>query len=268
VSRFHLPDLLSFLQPTGNQDRIATFNTTLRVPSCPAISTSCRTGTNLINNKYNNESNTPNSLDSCTDGSLGTYLSDESIEAISVRSLSGTLRPGATAEIMAQVWAYSNGTEDYADFYYASDANAANWVFIGTARPNGGGAKTLLAQYTVPAGAAVQAVRVNFRWRGNQGGTSGGSCNSGSYDDVDDLAFVVDSANIPDQIGGLSEMPKPRPMKEVPKQEFTCDSLSSDRCNASKSSCSWVGKTNERGAAKKGSCQPRHRPNNWNSNFN
>lgn len=57
--------------PTRILDHVATYNPTLLVASCSEIGTSCTTGDTLINDKANGESNTPNSLDSCTDGTNG-----------------------------------------------------------------------------------------------------------------------------------------------------------------------------------------------------
>lgn len=214
----------------------------------------------------NGELNTPNSLDDCTDGLTGTYETDESIESITVRSLLGQLQVGATVVIETKVHAYGNGSEDYADFYYAADASNRNpnWVLIGTAQPNGGGMQTVSTQFILPAG-DFQAVRVNFRW-GGSGEKKLATCGGHNYDDVDDLAFAVAPTNTPEQIAVGSEMPKPRPMKPLPKREFSCDSLERDRCTAA-SSCRWKGNKNEWGT--KGGCQPRRNStNNRTPNFN
>ena len=119
----------------------------------------------------------------------GTLHDDESIDRIIVRTNDGTdFKSGATVTIEASVWAWSSGTSDRADFYYAIDASSPNWVFIATKTPSGGGARTLSAEYTIPdGGKSIQAVRVNFRYQG----TGETSCSKGSWDDVDDVAFRV-----------------------------------------------------------------------------
>ena len=112
------------------------------------------------------EPNQPNTLDTCTDGTSGTYHSDESNDRIVVSTLDGQdFSEGATVEIDATVWAWSTGSSDTLDLYYAADANNPTWVFITSIVPPAGGAQTLSAQYVLPAG-GLQAVRANFRYQG------------------------------------------------------------------------------------------------------
>ena len=135
-----------------------------------------------------NESNAPNTLfDSCQDGNSGTYQDDESVEAVRVSTTNGgAFTAGASVQIEVDVWAWSTGSQDYLDLYYAADANNPSWTFIGTQQPGGGDARTLSAQYTLPAGGSHQAVRAVFRYRSSQG-----ACVSASYTDRDDLVFRV-----------------------------------------------------------------------------
>jgi hypothetical protein len=128
----------------------------------------------------------------CMDGDVGVYMQDESIEQIVVRSgsMNGTgvgdpLEPGRQATIIASVFAYFDGSQDYADFFYTSDAYNVNWTYIGTMQPSYHGYQDLMMEYTIPVG-PVQAVRVNYRHQG-----SVGSCSSGGFDDRDDLVYAV-----------------------------------------------------------------------------
>ena len=68
-------------------------------------------------------------------------------------------------EIAASVWAWSTGTSDAADFYYAADANNPVWTYIGTSTPSAGGAQTLTQQYVLPAGSLqeIEAKRESRR---------------------------------------------------------------------------------------------------------
>ncbi len=65
------------------------------------------------------EENQPNTRDGdkC-DGSSGKYQSDKSLERLLVRSLDGSVMiKGSTIEIVATMWAWSDGSEDYLDLY-------------------------------------------------------------------------------------------------------------------------------------------------------
>lgn len=136
------------------------------------------------------EKNGPNSLDSCIDGTLGTYHSDESVDNIKISTVGGgELQVGSTVQVTATVWAY-NPSADYADFFYANDARNPQWQFLDTVKPTTPGINTLSIQFTLAGGPGdVQALRVAFRVNG-----VASSCPQGSYDDVDDIAFVVKSA--------------------------------------------------------------------------
>ena len=92
---------------------------------------------------------------------------------------------GNTVTVTATVWAWSTGSSDSLDLYYAANANSPSWVLIGTIVPPAGGAQALSATYTLPTG-TLQAVRANFRYQG-----SASSCSTGAYDDHDDLIFAV-----------------------------------------------------------------------------
>ena len=177
--------------PAGqNGPQTATFDGGLGAPRCTTVGSSCDSN-NLAAGRANlgPESNQPNTLDGCADGTSGSYQSDESLENIVVRTLDlFDMVEGATVEIEATVFAWSTGASDTADFYYAADANSPSWTYIGSVTPPGGGIQTLTQQYTLPA-AGTHAVRVNFRYQG-----SAGSCTTGAYDDRDDLVFEVASA--------------------------------------------------------------------------
>ena len=174
--------------PAGqNGPQNASYNGGLGAPECSTVGSSCDSQ-GLLDGRGTKgpEPNQPNTLDTCTDGASGTYHSDESNDRIVVRTLDlFDMVEGATVEVEATVWAWSTGTSDTADFYYAADANNPVWTYIGSVVPPGGGQQVLTQQYTLPAG-SQQAVRVNFRYQG-----SANSCTTGAYDDADDLVFAV-----------------------------------------------------------------------------
>ncbi len=169
----------------GPQD--AVYNSGLGVPACLTPGTECDTNNLVIGRAgLGPESNQPNTLDGCADGTSGSYQNDESNERIIVRTLDGfDFAEGATVEVEATVYAWSTGSSDTLDLYYAADANSPSWVLIGSQVPSGGGTQVLTAQYTLPTG-TLQAVRASFRYQGSQA-----PCSNGSYDDADDLVFAV-----------------------------------------------------------------------------
>ena len=171
---------------------MAVFDSTLRAPKCATVGSSCDSGTSLLLGRDTMsggaEPNQPNNINgSCADGTSGTFHSDESNDRIVVASTGGgSMTQGQTVKVTATVWAWSTGSSDSLDLYYAANANSPTWVFLGTIVPPAGGAQSLSATYTLPTGSTLQAVRANFRYLG-----SASSCSTGSYDDHDDLIFAV-----------------------------------------------------------------------------
>ena len=181
----------------GPQD--AVFNSGLGVPACLVAGSECDSLA-LLDGRANlgPESNQPNTLDGCADGTSGSYHSDESNDKVVVSTLDGgNFSAGDTVTVTATVYAYSNGSSDTLDLYYAADANNPSWVYITSLSPSGGGAQTLSTNYTLPSG-NLQAVRARFRYQG-----SANPCNNGNYDDADDLVFAVEggAANTAPSVG-------------------------------------------------------------------
>ena len=186
--------------PSGGGPQTASFDGGLRVPKCDAGS-SCESGA-LVDGcgTKGPEQNEPNTLNSaCTDGTSGTYHSDESVDKIVVRRASGgdgDLTEGDVVTIEATVWCWSNGSSDYIDFYYASSATNPQWEPVGgnigvsnRVQCPGADQQTVSMSYTLPAG-GLQAVRVNMMY-GADKDPGANFCVVGSFDDTDDLAFVV-----------------------------------------------------------------------------
>jgi leucyl aminopeptidase len=168
----------------------ATFDATLHAPRCASVGRSCDSGAALLLGRDGKgpEPNQPNTIGAtvCADGTSGTFHSDESNDRIKVTSVDGSaFAAGKQVRIDATVWAWTTPSSDHIDLYFAANANAPSWTFIGTITPTAAGAQTLSATYTLPAG-SLQAVRANFRFQG-----SASSCSTGSFDDHDDLVFPV-----------------------------------------------------------------------------
>jgi leucyl aminopeptidase len=168
----------------------AVYNSTLKAPECATVGTSCDSSATLLNGRDHisggAEPKQPNTINnSCADGTVGTYHSDESNDRLVITSTSGSLTHGTTATVTATVWAYSAYTSDALDLYYAANANSPSWVFIKTIVPTKAGSQSLSATFTLPTG-SLQAVRAQFRYLGRAS-----SCTTGSYNDHDDLIFAV-----------------------------------------------------------------------------
>jgi hypothetical protein len=174
---------------TGSQT--AVYDSTLKAPKCVNVASGCDSGPSLLLGRDTlsggAEPNQPNTINnSCTDGTSGTFHSDESNDRLVVVTTDGSaFAAGKTVKVSATVWAYSGFTSDHLDLYYAANASSPVWVLIATITPTAAGAQTLSANYTLPSG-SLQAVRANFRYTG-----SASSCSTGSYDDHDDLIFAV-----------------------------------------------------------------------------
>jgi hypothetical protein len=168
----------------------ATYDPVLKAPKCASVASTCDSGSLLLGRAgLGPEPNAPNTIgNSCGDGIEGTYHADESNDRLSITSTdAGAFAPGKSIRIEATVWAYDSS--DILDIYYTADAQNANWVWIATFGIGGSGSQTLATTYTIPVGAALHAVRANFRYQG-----SPSSCTNGDYDDHDDLVFAVNNA--------------------------------------------------------------------------
>ncbi len=173
----------------GAGAQTAVYDSTLGAPKCGVVGISCDSGASLLLGRDGKgpEPNQPNTVNSsCTDGTSGTFHSDESNDRIKVATTDGTpLAAGKTVRIEATVWAWTTPSSDKLDLYYAANAASPTWTFLTTLTPTAAGAQTLSATYTLPSG-SLQAVRARFRYLG-----SAAACGTGSYNDHDDLVFAV-----------------------------------------------------------------------------
>lgn len=178
------------LSPTSSIG-VAFYDGALGAPKCSKVSSFCDSGS-LLNSRDSiggaSEPNGPNTIDACTDGAAGNYHADESIDNVRISAVGGGgIQVGATVQIVAKVWAYS-AASDFIDFFYATDATNLQWQLINTVNPTSSGSNTVSTQYVIGAG-SLQAVRVVIRYNG-----VASPCPGGAYDDVDDLAFVVNDS--------------------------------------------------------------------------
>merc|ERR1711933_671676 len=73
---------------------------------------------------------------------------------------------GASVEITADVHTWSDGDLPVSvDFYYSPSVDSPSWTYIASVEP-AVGVTTVSAQYELPGGSPLQAVRVNARYGG------------------------------------------------------------------------------------------------------
>lgn len=151
------------------------------------------------------EPNGPNTAHGlCEDGDSGVYMTDESIEAVTVIASeeSGVLKQGGTAKVEAQVYTFLDGAEDRIDFYYYTSVettkeSGGEWVHISTASPVKGGLITVESEeFELPA-IELLTVRTVIRWQGEDADptTCPRSTGSGNFSDVDDLVINLADVN-------------------------------------------------------------------------
>ncbi|WP_375764752.1 Ig-like domain-containing protein [Archangium gephyra] len=186
---------------TLNNQGGAAYDAALKAPACTLTSDYCDSG-RLLNGMGSYETNNPNTLDGCTDGTAYNYHSSTvSIDRIRVSRPDGTkLAAGKRVRIDADVWSYSP-TQESLDLYYTSDAAHPSWTFVATLKPSGYGSQTLSAEYRLPSG-SVQAVRANYRTT-----STASECSSGSGNDHDDLVFTL--ADEPDTTPPSAQLTSP-----------------------------------------------------------
>ena len=171
----------------------AAYDSTLKAPRCASVAAGCDSGTTLLLGRDSMtggaEPNQPNTiLNSCADGTAGTFHVDESVDRLRIATTDGSaLGPGKTVTIETTVWVFSTGS-DRLDVYYAADATSPSWTFVATLAPTASQVSQVLSTtFVLPAG-GLQAVRAQFRYGG-----SVSACTTGSYNDHDDLIFTGDT---------------------------------------------------------------------------
>jgi hypothetical protein len=169
----------------------ATYDVSLGTPVCLGFGTDCDSAGLLVGRGSTGlEPNQPNTtLDGCTDGASGSYLSSPSVQGIRVVSSSGPLRRGGSATIQATVYAHWGSTYERLYLYEATDV-PPTWRYLGSVAPSGFGYQTLSMPYALSGSATTRAIRAAYRLSGPP---SSLACTTGQYDDHDDLWFRVDA---------------------------------------------------------------------------
>jgi uncharacterized delta-60 repeat protein len=175
--------------------QVASYDATLKAPKCSGDLNDCQTGNLLIGRgTLGPELNASNTLySSCPDSNSGSFHGDESLDGIQVTSTDGLgFAAGKTVTVKATVWAYSSYSSDKLDIYYSPTVTSPSWRLITTITPTKAGTNVLQASFALTAGEAQQAIRAAFRYGG-----SATPCDTGSYNDRDDLVIPVTGGTPP-----------------------------------------------------------------------
>jgi len=172
----------------------AEYNSTLGAPRCANYTSPCIANSTLLRSRDSlttPEPNQPNTVDGCTDGGSGTYQNDESVENITIESLTApydVFNEGDTVRVNATVYCWSTGASDNINFVYSSDATSPSWSVVGYVDPcPGNGFQQVSATFSLDNVLGEHVIRVINQYNGNTATTCGG----GNYDDNDDLVFPV-----------------------------------------------------------------------------
>jgi subtilisin family serine protease len=179
----------------------AAYDSSAMAPRCPATTPFCSSGS-LLNGRDTisggPEPHQPNTINtSCADGTLGSYLSDESIESLRLMTLDGgAIAPGKTLRLDVTVYAFDSN--DQLDLYLSTSATSPTWNLLTTLIPSGPGLQTLTTTF-MAASAGAQAVRANFRYMG-----APSFCSTGNFDDHDDLIYTARAPFMDDSLSAGS----------------------------------------------------------------
>ncbi|MCK5026034.1 MAG: hypothetical protein KAS15_05550, partial [Nanoarchaeota archaeon] len=137
------------------------------------------------------EFNQPNTLDNCRDGQKGTYLTDESVENITITDQNGSVfMVGDTVNVKATVHCWHDGSEDNINIVYSNNTGGVpqSWRVIDYVDPcPAGGMNEISLNFTLDNRTGNHSIRVINQHNGAVTAT----CGNGNYDDNDDLSFEV-----------------------------------------------------------------------------
>ena len=163
-------------------------------PVCANYSSPCIANSSLLMSRGNlvtPEPNQPNTVDTCADGSTGTYMTDESVENITVTDLNGTtFNGGDTVNVTA--WAYCyNSTADNINFVYSNSSSAPTWAVKSFVNPcPAAGFRQVSSVFRLDNLSGNHVVRVIIQ----RAGSTAATCGAGIRDDNDDVVFAVNGS--------------------------------------------------------------------------
>ncbi len=176
----------------------AEYNSSLGAPLCSGFASPCAAGSSLLMCNSNQASPGPepnpgsNTIDSCIDSTTsGTCHARESVENLTITDLNNSdFRPGDTVRVSA--WFYCQSTSDRIALYYANSASPITWAnkLSGTTRCSTSGYQKRDVTFALGNSGGTHAVRAIIKYNSN----INTACPGGNYTDVDDLAFLVGTA--------------------------------------------------------------------------
>jgi hypothetical protein len=172
------------------------YNATYGAPRCNNSTSPCIANSSTLQSRDTlgtPEPNQPNTIDLCADGGTGTYLTDESVENITITDLnSTTFNAGDTVNVTAWVYCF-DGTADNVNFLYTSSASSPAWATVGYTDPCPAAGRNQVSKvFRLDSVPGEHAVRVIIQYNGDPTTTCGG----GAYDDNDDVVFPVNGTEV------------------------------------------------------------------------
>ena len=180
----------------------AVHDSTLRAATCRGSVNVCDSGALLERSAHMSppESPQPNTLDGCLDGSGSAYyLEDESIERISVNSLTGgEIARGDRVRIDITFFPYRDGSDDVLDVFYTDEgenAGAVEKYHLARYVPSWAGLQIYSLFTTLPdTGNLFHRIRARL-----SSSNHAMRCNGRGFYDVDELAFSPAPPNMQGQ---------------------------------------------------------------------
>lgn len=113
----------------------AAYSPTYTAPHCAYILAPCVANSSLLMSRDDwspPEPNQPNTIDSCTDGTSGSYGTDENVQNITLASSSGYFHPGDNITVGAWIHCHKavDGSTSNINLAYAIDAKNPSWTYL------------------------------------------------------------------------------------------------------------------------------------------
>ena len=136
------------------------------------------------------EPNAPNTIDGCKDGSYGSYLSSESIENITVTSLSHNFfKTGDTVQV--DIFVYCDSTYDRLNFVYANDIDTIQWTVKDSVGCSSTGLTKFSTNFPLDNNIGQHAIRGVFGFNLQAGTICGEDDPQPDWVDNDDIVIYV-----------------------------------------------------------------------------